>query len=70
MNAINKDDFKINKLMNVSIEDLINNWKLEMDSQVEKFEKSAETIRNFEFMFQDQYTKVFNFYFLFFRLDF
>ena len=56
--------------MNVSIEDLINNWKLEMDSQVEKFEKSAETIRNFEFMFQDQYTKVFNFYFLFFRLDF
>lgn len=56
--------------MNVSIEDLINNWKLEMDSQVEKFEKSAETIRNFEFMFQDQYTKVFNYFFKFFQVGF
>jgi len=44
--------------MSLSIEDLINNWKLELDNQVEKFEKAADSIKNFELNFQNQYDKV------------
>jgi hypothetical protein len=41
-----------------SIEDLINKWKLELDNQVEKFDKAADSIKNFELNFQNQYDKV------------
>lgn len=52
------EEFKINKLMGLSIEDLINKWKLNLDNQVEKFEKAADSIKNFELNFQNQYDKV------------
>lgn len=52
------EDFKINKIMNASIEDIINRWKLELDNQVEKFEKSAYSIKEFEINFQNQYDRV------------
>ena len=48
--------------MNLSIEDLINKWKLELDNQVEKFEKSSDSIKNFELNFQNQYDKVILFF--------
>lgn len=46
--------------MSLSIDDLINKWKLELDNQVEKFEKAADSIKNFELNFQSQYDKVNN----------
>ena len=46
--------------MSLSIDDLINKWKLELDNQVDKFEKAADSIKNFELNFQNQYDKVRN----------
>ena len=44
--------------MSLSIDDLINKWKLELDNQVCGFEKSADSIKNFELNFQNHYNKV------------
>jgi hypothetical protein len=44
--------------MNKNIEDVINRWKNELDNQVERFDKSAETLKNFENTFQKRFEMV------------
>jgi hypothetical protein len=56
---LNKDEFKLNSLMSSSLEDLINKWKIDLDSQVSNFEKSVDSLKEFEINFQKDYNKVY-----------
>ena len=50
--------------MNRTIDETINNWKLELESQVEMFDNNADKIKQFEFLILKNYDNVKNiFYF-------
>lgn len=44
--------------MNRTIDETINNWKLELESQTEVFNNNAEKIKQFEFSFLKNFDNV------------
>lgn len=44
--------------MNRTIDETINNWKLELESQTENFKSSAEKIKQFEYSFLKNFDNV------------
>lgn len=44
--------------MNRTIDETINNWKLELESQVEMFDNNADKIKQFEFLILKNYDNV------------
>jgi hypothetical protein len=49
--------------MNRTIDETINNWKLELETQTELFNNNAEKIKQFEFSFLKNFDNVNNFCF-------
>lgn len=52
------EDLKYENLMNRTIDDTINNWKLELETQTEVFNNNAEKIKQFEFSFLKNFDNV------------
>jgi hypothetical protein len=48
--------------MKKSIEDVINKWKNDLDTQVDKFENNAEKLKQFEFMFLKNFESICSLY--------
>ena len=55
-------DVAINAIMKKSIEEVINHWKIELDNQVDRFDASAEKLKNFEFMFRKHFETIVSLY--------
>ncbi len=52
------EELKYDNLMNRTIDETINNWKLELETQTEIFNNNSEKIKNFEFSFIKNFDNV------------
>jgi hypothetical protein len=56
------EEVAINAMMKKSIEEIINHWKNELDNQVDRFDSSADKLKNFEFMFRKHFETICSLY--------
>jgi hypothetical protein len=54
------EELKYDNLMNRTIDETINNWRLELETQSEVFNNNSEKIIQFEFSFLKNFDNVIN----------